>query len=70
MINDNCVLLKKCVFVIIMADEQVVNGAVVLEVLHQLPQISSFLMSLYNCHYDQFFQSLGEYSSQMIGWAY
>lgn len=40
--------------------KRVVNGAEVLEVLHQLPEISSFLMSLYNCHYDEFFRSLAK----------
>jgi len=38
---------------------KVVNGAEILEVLHQLPVTSQFLLSLYNCHYADFFLALG-----------
>ena len=38
---------------------KVVNGAEILEVLHQLPVTSKFLLSLYNCHYADFFLALG-----------
>jgi len=39
---------------------KVVNGAEILEVLHQLPVASQFLLSLYNCHYADFFLALGK----------
>ena len=38
---------------------QVINGAEILEVLHQLPVIRQFLLSLYECHYAEFFGALG-----------
>jgi len=37
-----------------------VNGAEILEVLHQLPVVNQFLTSLYNCHYADFFVALGK----------
>ncbi|KAK3739537.1 hypothetical protein QZH41_016212 [Actinostola sp. cb2023] len=40
--------------------KKVVNGAEILEVLHQLPVIKKFLLSFYNCHYDEFFKALAE----------
>ncbi|KXJ20234.1 26S proteasome non-ATPase regulatory subunit 6 [Exaiptasia diaphana] len=40
--------------------KKVVNGAEILEVLHQLPVIKKFLLSFYNCHYDDFFKALAE----------
>ncbi|XP_031563146.1 26S proteasome non-ATPase regulatory subunit 6-like [Actinia tenebrosa] len=40
--------------------KKVVNGAEILEVLHQLPVIKEFLLSFYNCHYAQFFKALAE----------
>jgi len=40
--------------------KKVVNGAEILEVLHQLPTIKKFLLSFYNCHYDEFFVALGK----------
>ncbi|CAH3151120.1 unnamed protein product, partial [Porites lobata] len=39
--------------------QKVVNGAEILEVLHQLPVVNQFLTSLYNCHYADFFVALG-----------
>ncbi|EDV28981.1 26S proteasome non-ATPase regulatory subunit 6 [Trichoplax sp. H2] len=40
--------------------DKVVNGSEILEVLHELPKIKSFLNSLYYCNYDQFFVALGD----------
>ncbi|KAK2571459.1 26S proteasome non-ATPase regulatory subunit 6 [Acropora cervicornis] len=39
---------------------KVVNGAEILEVLHQLPTASQFLLSFYNCHYSEFFVALAK----------
>ena len=38
---------------------QVVRGSEVLEVLHSRPDAREYLMSLYECRYAEFFQSLG-----------
>ncbi|CAH3151112.1 unnamed protein product [Porites lobata] len=40
--------------------QKVVNGAEILEVLHQLPVVNQFLTSLYNCHYADFFVALAQ----------
>ncbi|KND05068.1 proteasome regulatory particle lid subunit RPN7 [Spizellomyces punctatus DAOM BR117] len=37
---------------------KVINAPEILEVLHEIPNLSDFANSLYNCHYSQFFQSL------------
>jgi 26S proteasome regulatory subunit N7 len=39
--------------------KKVVNGAEILEVLHQLPVIKQFMLSFYHCHYAEFFKALG-----------
>lgn len=39
---------------------KVVNGAEILEVLHQLPITNQFLLSFYNCHYADFFLALAK----------
>ena len=36
------------------------KGSEILEVLHGLPKIKRYLFSLYDCHYSDFFLSLGE----------
>lgn len=41
---------------------QVVNGSDILEVLHDYPELSTHVNSLYNCQYDQFFRTLSKYS--------
>jgi len=41
-------------------DRQVVKGSEILEVLHDHPKLKQFLFSLYNCHYSDFFRSLGK----------
>lgn len=38
--------------------EKVVQGSEILEVLHDLPVVRSYLMSLYECHYGDFFSNL------------
>ncbi|XP_046355680.1 26S proteasome non-ATPase regulatory subunit 6-like [Haliotis rufescens] len=38
--------------------EKVVKGSEILEVLHSLPDIRSYLFSLYDCHYGDFFRAL------------
>ncbi|EDO30816.1 predicted protein [Nematostella vectensis] len=40
--------------------KKVINGAEILEVLHQLPVIKQFLVSLYECHYSEFFTALAQ----------
>ena len=45
---------------IVRASFQVVKGSEILEILHSLPDIRNYLFSLYNCHYSDFFRSLGE----------
>ena len=42
---------------------KVIEGSEVQEALHSLPELSTLVRSLYECHYDQFFISLGEYMS-------
>ena len=39
---------------------QIINGTDILEVLHDYPELSQFVHSLYYCHYDDFFRSLSE----------
>ena len=39
---------------------QVTKGSEILEVLHSLPKIKRYLFSLYDCHYSDFFLSLGK----------
>ena len=39
---------------------QVVKGAEILEVMHSLPELRTFLFSLYDCKYAEFFQALGK----------
>ncbi len=39
---------------------QVVKGSEILEVLHSLPKVKSYLFSLYDCHYNDFFNDLGK----------
>lgn len=38
--------------------DKIVKGAEVQEVLHQLPDVKSYLFSLYDCHYSEFFKNL------------
>ncbi|XP_067683844.1 26S proteasome non-ATPase regulatory subunit 6-like [Haliotis asinina] len=38
--------------------EKVVKGSEILEVLHSLPDVRSYLFSLYDCHYGDFFRAL------------
>jgi 26S proteasome regulatory subunit N7 len=38
---------------------KVVNAPEVLEVIHEIPDLSNYVNSLYNCNYVQFFSSLG-----------
>ena len=45
---------------------QIINGADILEVLHDYPELRDFVMSLYNCQYDQFFRTLGERSDSVV----
>uniref|UniRef100_A0A8W8LYS5 26S proteasome non-ATPase regulatory subunit 6 n=1 Tax=Magallana gigas TaxID=29159 RepID=A0A8W8LYS5_MAGGI len=40
--------------------EKVVKGSEILEVLHSLPKIRSFLFALYDCHYSDFFRYLAQ----------
>ena len=37
-----------------------IDGADILEVLHDFPELSSHVQSLYHCRYDEFFKSLCE----------
>lgn len=39
-----------------------IEGSEVQEALHSLPELSTLVRSLYECHYDQFFISLGEHT--------
>ncbi|XP_074645041.1 26S proteasome non-ATPase regulatory subunit 6-like [Tubulanus polymorphus] len=43
--------------------ERVVKGSEILEVLHSLPEIRTYLFSLYNCQYAEFFKSLSHIES-------
>ncbi|KAH3816789.1 hypothetical protein DPMN_118312 [Dreissena polymorpha] len=45
--------------------EKVVKGAEILEVLHSLPKIRSYLFSLYDTHYGEFFRSLAQVEEMM-----
>eukprot|EP00053_Salpingoeca_punica_P003976 m.46344 g.46344 ORF g.46344 m.46344 type:complete len:400 (+) comp12527_c0_seq2:61-1260(+) len=45
--------------------KKVVEGPEIHEVLHDMPVIKEYLMSLYNCRYAQFFQSLAIVEGQM-----
>lgn len=45
--------------------KKVVKGSEILEVLHGLPQIRSFLFSLYDCKYAEFFQSLAHVEQKL-----
>jgi len=38
--------------------EKVINGAEIQEVLHSQPKLKSYMMSLYECKYGEFFRSL------------
>ena len=40
---------------------KIIEGADILEVLHDYPQLRDFVLSLYNCQYDKFFTTLGEF---------
>ena len=40
--------------------EKVVKGSEILEVMHGLPKIRSYLFSMYDCHYSDFFRYLAE----------
>jgi len=40
--------------------KDVVKGSEILEVLHQCPDVKTYLFSLYNCQYGDFFQCLGK----------
>lgn len=40
--------------------DKIVKGAEVQEVLHSLPDVKSYLFSLYNCHYSEFFGNLSQ----------
>jgi len=45
--------------------KQVIKGSEILEVLHQIPQVNQYLMSLYNCQYAHFFQCLGKVETEL-----
>lgn len=45
--------------------EKVVKGSEILEVLHSLPKVRSYLFSLYDCHYGEFFRALAQIEDQM-----
>lgn len=40
---------------------KVVRGSEIQEVLHGLPTVREYLMSLYDCRYADFFLSLGQF---------
>ena len=40
---------------------QIVNGTDILEILHDYPELSNHVNSLYNCCYDDFFRSLSKF---------
>ncbi|XP_030827854.1 26S proteasome non-ATPase regulatory subunit 6 [Strongylocentrotus purpuratus] len=44
---------------------KVVKGSEILEVLHSLPKLRTFLFSLYECRYGEFFQTLAEVEQEM-----
>lgn len=44
---------------------KVIKGAEILECLHQLPLLSKYLHSLYECKYNEFFQSLGDVETML-----
>ena len=39
---------------------KVVRGSEILEVLHGLPEVRTYLMSFYDCHYGEFFSNLAK----------
>ena len=39
---------------------QIINGSDILEVLHDYPELSEHINSLYSCQYDKFFRTLSE----------
>eukprot|EP00457_Paulinella_chromatophora_P007083 gb/GEZN01007103.1/.p1 GENE.gb/GEZN01007103.1/~~gb/GEZN01007103.1/.p1 ORF type:complete len:448 (+),score=111.81 gb/GEZN01007103.1/:27-1346(+) len=45
--------------------KDVVNSPDILSVIRDIPNLSDFLMSLYNCKYDQFFSALAKISDQV-----
>jgi len=45
--------------------KQVIKGSEILEVLHQIPQVNQYLMSLYNCQYAHFFQCLSKVETEL-----
>lgn len=44
---------------------KVVKGSEILEVLHSLPELRTFLFSLYECRYGEFFQTLAKVEQEM-----
>ena len=40
---------------------KVVKGSEIQEILHSQPNLKSYLLSLYECQYVEFFQKLGEF---------
>ncbi|XP_072181862.1 26S proteasome non-ATPase regulatory subunit 6-like [Diadema setosum] len=44
---------------------KVVKGSEILEVLHSLPELRTFLFSLYECRYAEFFQSLAKVEQEL-----
>lgn len=45
--------------------EKVIRGSEILEILHGLPDVKTFLFSLYNCQYKDFFGALGKVEDYM-----
>ncbi|XP_060079179.1 26S proteasome non-ATPase regulatory subunit 6-like [Ylistrum balloti] len=45
--------------------EKVVKGSEILEVLHSLPKVRTYLFSLYDCQYAEFFRSLAQMEDTM-----
>lgn len=45
--------------------DKVIKGAEIQEVLHQLEDVKSYLFSLYNCHYSEFFINLTKVESYL-----
>jgi 26S proteasome regulatory subunit N7 len=46
---------------------KVMDSPEVLEVIHEMPHIGHFVEALYNCQYQEFFQSLGRTYYQCSG---
>ena len=60
MMKHNMLMMKACTHCeLIPFPLQVVKGSEFLEVLHSLPKIKSYLFSLYDTHYAEFFRCLG-----------